>query len=57
MLHLINPTSFKGALSLAGAILMYFTPDDVDRIIMAVLGGMGITDFIAVSRKDKGSDA
>ncbi|MDR2766005.1 MAG: hypothetical protein LBB63_00895 [Holosporaceae bacterium] len=40
-LALITSNKFKGAISLAAAVVMYFTPDNIDAIIQAGLTAYG----------------
>lgn len=43
----------KGAIAIIAAIVMYFTPDHIDRIIELLLAAMGIQQL---SLKQKGRD-
>jgi len=44
-------STLKGLIAIAGAILMYFTPDEVDRIIMFILASLGVTDILSLEKK------
>lgn len=44
-------STWKGAVALVAAIVMYFTPDDIDNIIIMVLGTLGITDILRLDKK------
>lgn len=44
-------STWKGAVALGAAIIMYFTPDHIDNIIIMVLGALGITDILSVEKK------
>jgi hypothetical protein len=43
----------KGAIALIAAVVMYFTPDYIDRIIESLLGVYGIT-VLTLQKKDAG---
>jgi O-methyltransferase involved in polyketide biosynthesis len=42
---IVTSPKTKGIVSLAAAVVMYFTPDNVDRIIETLLAGFGIGSF------------
>jgi hypothetical protein len=48
LLELISSRKFKGIVSVVAAVVMYFTPDNIDHIIMTVLGLLGISRLIIV---------
>lgn len=43
----------KGFIAIAAAVVMYFTPDEVDHIIEAALAAFGIRELIIVNKDDK----
>lgn len=44
-------STWKGAVALGAAIVMYFTPDEIDNIIIMALGVLGITDILSVEKQ------
>lgn len=46
-----STSTLKGAIALVAAIVMYFTPDEIDNIIIMVLGALGITDILVLDKK------
>lgn len=54
--RLSEPTTLKGSIAISGAVLMYFTPDAVDSLIMVVLGSLGITDILTIEKRSKESE-
>lgn len=44
-------SSWQGIVAILAAIVMYFTPDEIDRIIMMVLSYFGITQFFKVEKE------
>ena len=48
---LITSPRFRGLISAVAAVVMYFTPDHIDRIIEGLLGAFGITDLVIPTRK------
>ena len=41
--ELLNNPKVQGAIAIVAAIVMYYTPDHIDRIIEAMLATLGIT--------------
>ncbi len=46
----ISP-KIKGIVAIVAAIIMYFTPDNVDRIIELLLGGLGVSLLVLEEKK------
>jgi hypothetical protein len=44
--EIISSEKFKGAIAIIAAIAMYFTPDEIDRIIEIGLAYFGISRFV-----------
>ncbi len=44
-------STWKGILALVAAIVMYFTPDEIDRVIIMVLTAFGVTDILKVEKE------
>lgn len=44
-------STWRGILAIVAAIVMYFTPDDIDKIIMMFLTAMGVTDVFKVEKQ------
>ena len=44
-------STWKGIAALVAAIVMYFTPDDIDRIIMFIMTAFGITEILTIEKK------
>lgn len=44
-------STWQGIVALVAAIVMYFTPDDIDNIIIMLLGMIGITQTFKVEKK------
>ena len=42
-IKLITNDKFKGIVAIAAAVLMYFTPDEIDKIIEGLLGVHSLT--------------
>lgn len=51
-IKLITNDKFKGIVAIAAAVLMYFTPDEIDKIIEGLLGAFGISQFVIKPKKD-----
>jgi hypothetical protein len=49
----LTSARFKGAISLIAAVIMYYTPDEIDRIIISLLGMLGISQLMIVSSDEK----
>lgn len=52
-LRLKEVSTWQGAVAFGAAILMYFTDDHMDEIIMSLLGFLGITAVFKIERKDQ----
>lgn len=52
-LSFLRSDKFQGAVSILAAIVMYFTPDEVDKIIEGLLGVFGLTKLVI---EKKGED-
>jgi hypothetical protein len=50
---LLTSARFKGAISLIAALIMYYTPDEIDRIIISLLGLLGISQLVIVPSDGK----
>lgn len=50
----MDTAKIKGLISIAAAIVMYFTPDYIDKIIESLLAAFGISEFIITKKKDDG---
>ena len=46
LITIITSPRFKGLVSLVAAVVMYYTPDHIDRIIEGLLGAFGITTLV-----------
>ena len=44
-------STWKGIIQVSAAIIMYFTPDNIDQIITMALGFVGIGEVITIERK------
>jgi hypothetical protein len=44
--EIITSEKFKGTVAIIAAIAMYFTPDEIDRIIEIGLAYFGISKFV-----------
>lgn len=51
LVELLTNNKVKGIIAIAAAVLMYYTPDEVDKIIEALLGAFGISQFIITPKK------
>lgn len=51
LLNLLNNTRVKGLIAVAGAVIMYFTPDHVDAIIEGILATLGIPSLFIGEKK------
>ena len=49
--QLKSVSTWKGIVALVAAVVMYFTPDDIDHIIIMILTGLGITDIFTIDKK------
>lgn len=47
----IKDEKFQGAVAIIAAVIMWFTPDHVDRIIETILGMMGIAKLTLVKKE------
>jgi|NOAtaT_6_FD_contig_21_11422403_length_504_multi_3_in_0_out_0_2 hypothetical protein len=45
-------STWKGIIGVVGSVVMYFTPDNIDQIIVLVLGLLGVTDIFTIEKKD-----
>lgn len=50
-ISLITNDKFKGIIAIAAAVIMYYTPDEIDKIIEGLLGAFGISQFMLDSKK------
>lgn len=46
LINFLNSAGFKTAVSVIAAVVMYFTPDDIDKYIIMVMSMLGITPVI-----------
>ena len=51
-ISLITNDKFKGVVAIAAAVLMYYTPYEIDKIIEGLLGAFGISQFIISPKKN-----
>lgn len=51
MTNLITSQKVKGIIAIIAAVVMYYTPDEIDRIIEILLGMFGISTLI-INDKD-----
>lgn len=42
----LNDERVKGIIAIVAAVVMYFTPDQIDRIIEVCLAGLGISKLV-----------
>ncbi len=42
----LNNEKVKGIIAITAAVVMYFTPDQIDRIIELCLAGLGISKLV-----------
>lgn len=52
LLELLTNNKFKGIVAIVAAVLMYYTPDEIDKIIEGLLGAFGISQFMIKPKKD-----
>ena len=50
--EVLNNSKVQGIISIAAAVVMYFTPDEVDYLIEGLLGMFGIAK-LTLKEKDK----
>ncbi len=48
---IINSNKTKGIIAIAAAVVMYYTPDEVDHIIEGLLSLFGISTLIISDKK------
>ena len=46
-----NLNKIKGIVAIVAAIVMYFTPDDIDRVIEGMLALFGVSTLIITEKK------
>ena len=46
-----NLNKIKGIVAIVAAIVMYFTPDDIDRVIEGILALFGVSTLIITEKK------
>ena len=51
IISIITSNKFKGLVSVAAAVVMYFTPDEIDHIIEGLLGAFGISALVINDKK------
>ncbi|MDR1983134.1 MAG: hypothetical protein LBQ08_05070 [Holosporaceae bacterium] len=56
ILAIVSSRRFKGAVAVIAAVVMYFTPDNIDNIIISILGVLGISHLVIVPDGDKPSE-
>lgn len=49
--QLKSVSTWKGIVALVAAFVMYFTPDDIDNMIIMILTALGITDIFKLEKK------
>lgn len=52
ILSIITGNKVKGIISITAAVVMYFTPDEVDHIIEGLLSAFGISTLFISDKKD-----
>lgn len=52
ILSIITGNKVKGIISITAAVVMYFTPDEVDHIIEGLLSAFGISALFISDKKD-----
>ena len=52
IISIITGNKVKGIISITAAVVMYFTPDEVDHIIEGLLSAFGITSLFITDKKD-----
>ena len=50
--QLTSVSTWKGLIGLVAAVVMYFTPDNIDSLIIMALGALGVTDIFTLDKKD-----
>jgi hypothetical protein len=48
---IITNEKVKGAIAIAAAIIMFFTPDHIDLLIETLLAAFGITKLVITEKK------
>ena len=51
IINIITSPKFKGLIAVGAAVVMYFTPDEVDHIIEGLLGAFGISTLVIGDKK------
>ena len=51
-IKIITNDKCKGIVAIIAAVVMYYTPDEIDKIIEGLLGAFGISQFIVKPKKD-----
>ena len=52
IMDIIKSNKTKGIVAIAAAVVMYFTPDEVDHIIEGLLSLFGISTLVISDKKD-----
>jgi hypothetical protein len=52
MRDILTSSKFKALVSVTAAAVMYFTPDNIDRIIEGLLAAFGISTLVIGDKKD-----
>lgn len=52
IINIITSPKIKGIVAIGAAVVMYFTPDEVDHIIEGLLGVFGISTLV-IGDKEK----
>lgn len=50
--NFLNNEKVKGLIAIAAAVIMYYTPDHIDRIIEALLAALGVTKLTISNKND-----
>ena len=53
ILDFMTVNKIKGIISITAAVVMYFTPEEVDHIIEGLLSAFGITSLFISDKKEK----
>ena len=52
LVELLTNNKVKGIIAIVAAVVMYYTPDEIDKIIEGLLGAFGISQFMIKPKKD-----
>ena len=49
-IKILTDPKTKGIISVVAAVVMYYTPDQIDTIIEGLLGAFGISQFMIIKK-------